>query len=97
MNQCVLLLGSGSGIITCQENFVCDCQVDFEPEYAMEYFGINPDIDETPRMSLEETLNKAKDFLMVEGMTEEQWQVLHWWLLLAMKCWIICLKLSRFN
>jgi len=71
--------------------------VDFEPEYAMEYFGINPDIDETPRMSLEETLNKAKDFLMVEGMTEEQWQVLHWWLLLAMKCWNICLKLSRFN
>ena len=47
--------------------------VDFEPEYAMEYFGINPDIDELPQKPLEEILAEAKPFLMMEGMTNEQW------------------------
>lgn len=47
--------------------------VDFEPEYAMEYFGINPDIDELPKKSLEEILAEAKPYLMMEGMTDEQW------------------------
>lgn len=47
--------------------------VDFEPEYAMEYFGSNPDIDELPQKSLEEILADAKPFLMAEGMTDEQW------------------------
>lgn len=48
--------------------------LDFEPEYAMEYFGINPDIDELPQKSLEEILADAKPYLMIDGMTEEQWQ-----------------------
>lgn len=47
--------------------------VDFEPEYAMEYFGINPDIDELPQKSLEEILAEAKPFLMGPGMTDEEW------------------------
>ncbi|KAG0630121.1 hypothetical protein M758_1G155700 [Ceratodon purpureus] len=47
--------------------------VDFEPEYAMEYFGINPDIDELPQKSLEEILAEAKPYLMMEGVTDEQW------------------------
>lgn len=47
--------------------------VDFEPEYAMEYFGINPDIDELPQKSLQEILAEAKPFMMIEGMTDAQW------------------------
>jgi pentatricopeptide repeat protein len=47
--------------------------VDFEPEYAMEYFGLNPDIDELPQKPLEEILAEAKPYLMMEGMTDEQW------------------------
>ncbi|KAJ7554307.1 hypothetical protein O6H91_06G134500 [Diphasiastrum complanatum] len=50
--------------------------VDFEPEYAMEEFGRNPDIEEKPFPSLEETLEQAKHLLMpLEGLTEEKdWQ-----------------------
>lgn len=55
---------------------LCCGQVDFEPQYAMEYFGFNPDIDDTPQLSLQETIVQAKPFLMVDGMTDGQWQVM---------------------
>ncbi|KAG6548438.1 hypothetical protein Mapa_009925 [Marchantia paleacea] len=51
--------------------------VQFEPEYAMEEFGKNPDIDEPPVLSLEEYLQKLKPMFLREDaeLSEEQkWQ-----------------------
>ncbi|ONK65839.1 uncharacterized protein A4U43_C06F1500 [Asparagus officinalis] len=51
--------------------------IEYEPEYLME-FDRNPDIDDTPPMSLEEVLQKAKPFLMAyEGIkSQEEWEEL---------------------
>ncbi|KAF3785369.1 hypothetical protein EJ110_NYTH28132 [Nymphaea thermarum] len=51
-------------------------RIEYEPEYLMEDFGTNPDIDEKPIMSLEEALEKAKPFLMAyEGIqSPEEWE-----------------------
>lgn len=47
--------------------------LEFEPEYAMESFGKNPDIDEKPPISLREFLVKMKPFLVAaEGIESEQ-------------------------
>lgn len=52
-------------------------QIEFEPEYLMEEFGTNPDIDEKPPMSLRDALEKVKPFLMsYEGIeNQEEWEV----------------------
>lgn len=52
-------------------------QVDFDPQYAMEDFGKNPDIEEKPLPTLEEALQEAKHLLMpLEGLVaEDDWQV----------------------
>eukprot|EP00850_Spirogloea_muscicola_P024646 SM001210S25811 [mRNA] locus=s1210:74:1329:+ [translate_table: standard] len=39
-------------------------QLDLEPQYTMEDFDLNPDIEEAPRLSLEEYLLSSKDELM---------------------------------
>ncbi|CAN6471815.1 unnamed protein product [Victoria cruziana] len=50
--------------------------IEYEPEYLMEDFGTNPDIDEKSIMPLEEALEKAKPFLMAyEGIQSlEEWE-----------------------
>ncbi|MBA0784177.1 hypothetical protein Gotri_001770, partial [Gossypium trilobum] len=50
--------------------------IEFEPEYLMEEFGTNPDIDEKPPMSLRDALEKVKPFLMsYEGIeNQEEWE-----------------------
>ncbi|BFI23868.1 hypothetical protein AXG93_1130s1040 [Marchantia polymorpha subsp. ruderalis] len=51
--------------------------VQFEPEYAMEDFGRNPDIDEPPVLSLEEYLQKLKPMFLrkdAELSEEQKWQ-----------------------
>lgn len=58
--------------------FTCSwMQLEFEPEYAMESFGKNPDIDEKPPISLREFLLKMKPLLVAtEGIeNEEEWKV----------------------
>ncbi|XWS52326.1 hypothetical protein CRYUN_Cryun11dG0058200 [Craigia yunnanensis] len=53
-----------------------NCMIEFEPEYLMEEFGTNPDIDEKPPMSLRAGLEKVKPFLMAyEGIqSQEEWE-----------------------
>ncbi|XP_022730233.1 uncharacterized protein LOC111285193 isoform X2 [Durio zibethinus] len=53
-----------------------NCMIEFEPEYLMEEFGTNPDIDEKPPMSLQAALEKVKPFLMAyEGIqNQEEWE-----------------------
>ncbi|KAL6998857.1 hypothetical protein U1Q18_000025 [Sarracenia purpurea var. burkii] len=53
-------------------NFMIEC----EPEYLMEEFGTNPDIDEKPPIPLEDALEKMKPFLMAyEGIqSHEEWE-----------------------
>ncbi|XP_047315317.1 translation initiation factor IF-2 [Impatiens glandulifera] len=53
-------------------NYSIEC----EPEYLMEDFGTNPDIDETPPISLQEALEKMKPFLMAyEGIKDQaEWE-----------------------
>ncbi|XVE79925.1 hypothetical protein DITRI_Ditri14bG0096300 [Diplodiscus trichospermus] len=53
-----------------------NCMIEFEPEYLMEEFGMNPDIDEKPPMSLRAALEKVKPFLMAyEGIqSQEEWE-----------------------
>ncbi|KAL5978754.1 hypothetical protein ACLOJK_029871 [Asimina triloba] len=50
--------------------------IEFEPEYAMEEFGTNPDIDDTPPIPLRDALEKMKPFLMAyEGIqSQEEWE-----------------------
>jgi hypothetical protein len=50
-------------------------QIEFEPEYIMEFE--NPDIDEKEPMPLREALEKMKPFLMTyEGIqSQEEWEV----------------------
>lgn len=52
-------------------------QIECEPEYLMEEFGTNPDIDEKPPISLRDALEKMKPFLMAyEGIeSHEEWEV----------------------
>lgn len=52
-------------------------QIEFEPEYLMEEFGTNPDIDEKPPIPLRDALEKMKPFLMAyEGIqSQEEWEV----------------------
>lgn len=52
-------------------------QIECEPEYFMEEFGTNPDIDEKPPIPLREALEKMKPFLMAyEGIqSQEEWEV----------------------
>ncbi|CAL5405002.1 unnamed protein product [Camellia sinensis] len=53
-------------------NFMIEC----EPEYLMEEFGTNPDIDEKPPIPLRDALEKMKPFLMAyEGIqSQEEWE-----------------------
>ncbi|KAK6247963.1 hypothetical protein QUC31_019528 [Theobroma cacao] len=53
-----------------------NCSIEFEPEYLMEEFGTNPDIDEKPPMPLRDALEKMKPFLMAyEGIqSQEEWE-----------------------
>lgn len=49
----------------------------FEPEFAMEEFGRNPDIDEPPVLPLEEYLQSYKPFFLAEDAAlsqEQKWQ-----------------------
>ncbi|XP_058072272.1 uncharacterized protein LOC131221140 [Magnolia sinica] len=50
--------------------------IEFEPEYLMEEFGTNPDIDEKPPIPLRDALEKMKPFLMAyEGIqSQEEWE-----------------------
>lgn len=50
--------------------------IEYEPEYLMEEFGTNPDIDETPPIPLRDALEKMKPFLMAyEGIkSQEEWE-----------------------
>ncbi|KAK3435240.1 hypothetical protein EUGRSUZ_D02598 [Eucalyptus grandis] len=50
--------------------------IECEPEYLMEEFGTNPDIDEKPPIPLRDALEKMKPFLMVyEGIqSQEEWE-----------------------
>ncbi|KAK6919868.1 hypothetical protein RJ641_015772 [Dillenia turbinata] len=50
--------------------------IEFEPEYLMEQFGTNPDIDEKPPMPLRDMLEKVKPFIMqYEGIrSQEEWE-----------------------
>lgn len=52
-------------------------QIECEPEYFMEEFGTNPDIDEKPPIPLRDALEKMKPFLMAyEGIqSQEEWEV----------------------
>ena len=55
---------------------MCACvQIEFEQEYNASFE--NPDIEETPPMSLEEVLEKVKPFVIAyEGIrNEDEWQV----------------------
>ncbi|PKI59923.1 uncharacterized protein LOC116200765 [Punica granatum] len=56
--------------------FHTNCLIEFEPEYLMEEFGTNPDIDEKPPIPLREALEKMKPFLMkYEGIeSQEEWE-----------------------
>ncbi|KAJ4961146.1 hypothetical protein NE237_021056 [Protea cynaroides] len=51
-------------------------KIEFEPEYLMEEFGTNPDIDEKPPIPLRDALEKMKPFLMAyEGIqSQEEWE-----------------------
>ncbi|XP_057461771.1 uncharacterized protein LOC130752002 [Actinidia eriantha] len=53
-------------------NFLIEC----EPEYLMEEFGKNPDIEEKPPIPLHDALEKMKPFLMAyEGIqSHEEWE-----------------------
>ncbi|KAA8526151.1 hypothetical protein F0562_007749 [Nyssa sinensis] len=53
-------------------NYMIEC----EPEYLMEEFGTNPDIDEKPPIPLRDALEKMKPFLMAyEGIkSQEEWE-----------------------
>ncbi|XP_051135855.1 uncharacterized protein LOC127254671 [Andrographis paniculata] len=53
-------------------NLLLEC----EPEYLMEEFGTNPDIDEKPPIPLRDALEKMKPFLMAyEGIeSQEEWE-----------------------
>ncbi|KZV27593.1 la-related protein 1 [Dorcoceras hygrometricum] len=53
-------------------NLLIEC----EPEYLMEEFGTNPDIDEKPPIPLRDALEKMKPFLMAyEGIqSQEEWE-----------------------
>ncbi|XP_057795091.1 uncharacterized protein LOC131011326 [Salvia miltiorrhiza] len=55
-----------------ETNLMIEC----EPEYFMEEFGTNPDIDEKPYISLRDFLEKVKPFLMAyEGIqNQEEWE-----------------------
>ncbi|KAG8363077.1 hypothetical protein BUALT_BualtUnG0007000 [Buddleja alternifolia] len=55
-----------------QTNLSIEC----EPEYLMEEFGTNPDIDEKPPIPLRDALEKMKPFLMAyEGIkSQEEWE-----------------------
>lgn len=57
--------------------WVCALQIEFEPEYMME-FDTNPEIDEKPPIPLRDALEKMKPFLMAyEGIqSHEEWEVL---------------------
>ncbi|XP_077210737.1 hydroxyproline-rich glycoprotein family protein [Tasmannia lanceolata] len=50
--------------------------IEFEPEYLMEEFGTNPDIDDKPPIPLRDALEKMKPFLMAyEGIgSQEEWE-----------------------
>lgn len=50
--------------------------MEFEPEYKMEEFGTNPDIDEKQPLPLKDVLEKMKSFIMqYEGIqSEEEWE-----------------------
>ncbi|KAF8391298.1 hypothetical protein HHK36_023600 [Tetracentron sinense] len=50
--------------------------IEYEPEYLMEEFGTNPDIDEKPPIPLRDALEKMKPFLMAyEGIqSQEEWE-----------------------
>lgn len=53
-----------------------NCMIEFEPEYLMEEFGTNPDIDEKPPIPLRDALEKMKPFLMAyEGIqSQKEWE-----------------------
>jgi len=53
-------------------NYMIEC----EPEYLMEDFGTNPDIDEKPPIPLRDALEKMKPFLMAyEGIqSQSEWE-----------------------
>ncbi|XP_059649539.1 replication factor C subunit 1 [Cornus florida] len=53
-------------------NYMIEC----EPEYLMEEFGTNPNIDEKPPIPLRDALEKMKPFLMAyEGIqSQEEWE-----------------------
>ncbi|CAK9164356.1 unnamed protein product [Ilex paraguariensis] len=59
------------------DGFHTNMMIECEPEYLMEEFGTNPDIDEKPPISLQDALEKMKPFLMAyEGIqNQEEWEV----------------------
>ncbi|KAI3466291.1 hypothetical protein Pfo_022954 [Paulownia fortunei] len=56
--------------------FHTNLMIECEPEYLMEEFGTNPDIDEKPPIPLRDALEKMKPFLMAyEGIqSQEEWE-----------------------
>lgn len=52
-------------------------QLECEPEFIMEEFGTNPDIDEKAQIPIRDALEKMKPFLMAyEGIkSNEEWEV----------------------
>ncbi|KAK9266678.1 hypothetical protein L1049_005514 [Liquidambar formosana] len=56
--------------------FHTNCSIEFEPEYLMEEFGTNPDIDEKPPIPLRDALEKMKPFLMAyDGIqSQQEWE-----------------------
>ncbi|KAE9450871.1 hypothetical protein C3L33_17226, partial [Rhododendron williamsianum] len=70
-------------------NYMIEC----EPEYLMEDFGTNPDIDEKPPISLRDALEKMKPFLMAyEGIqSQSEWEVCQLALLYSMVIAYCCL------
>ena len=51
--------------------------MEFEPEYYMDEFGTNPDIDEKPPISLRDYLLQMNPLIVAaEGIeSEEEWEV----------------------
>lgn len=58
------------------EAYDTNLKIELEPEYLMGDFETNPDINETPPISLPEALEKMKPFLMAyEGIeSQEEWE-----------------------
>lgn len=73
-------------------------QIECEPEFLMEEFGTNPDIEEKPPISLHDALEKIKPFLMAyEGIENQQeWEVIKL-LRFLIFLWINCSNYNSFH